>query len=290
MFTLHHSSPSERRPYVHIRGFTLIELLVVISIIALLIALLLPSLSSAREAARTAVCLSQQRQMGIGFYAYANENNGELPDEPGWYDPSVFTNPLERPADRVYGLQFWPKIYTYMTIGPEYKENNRGFVATIRERVELFACPDLKGLKGGAGWFFGWGHSDYIIPYTKTPVRGRGDWRNTLVNARFNLERLPTSHALIVERDEYSGDAVAFAQNRPDGRPGVTSGLLLIAGRGVFGNQAPPEQAPAPGVGSHHSDGSNMLYVDGSARRVARESYYPNPTILDDIVLDRDLQ
>ena len=47
-------------------GFTLIELLVVISIIALLIALLLPALSKAKEAARQAMCMSNQKGIVIG--------------------------------------------------------------------------------------------------------------------------------------------------------------------------------------------------------------------------------
>jgi len=56
------------------RGFTIIELLVVLVIIAILIALLLVGLRGAREAARTTVCLSNQRQIALASLNYANHN------------------------------------------------------------------------------------------------------------------------------------------------------------------------------------------------------------------------
>jgi prepilin-type N-terminal cleavage/methylation domain-containing protein len=63
----------------HLRAFTLIELLVVISIIALLVAILLPALRKARAAALQVKCMSNLRQNGVAFRAYADEFRGMLP-------------------------------------------------------------------------------------------------------------------------------------------------------------------------------------------------------------------
>jgi len=59
-------------------AFTLIELLVVISIIALLLSIIMPALQSAREQARTVVCLSQQRSLGTALHTYST-STGYLP-------------------------------------------------------------------------------------------------------------------------------------------------------------------------------------------------------------------
>ena len=54
-------------------GFTLIELLVVVSIIALLVSILVPALSEARAAAKTAVCMSNMRQINMACFMYTDE-------------------------------------------------------------------------------------------------------------------------------------------------------------------------------------------------------------------------
>ncbi|MBI2926376.1 MAG: prepilin-type N-terminal cleavage/methylation domain-containing protein [Verrucomicrobia bacterium] len=98
-------------------AFTLIELLVVIAIIAILAALLIPSLARSKELASGARCQSNQKQLGLAFYLYADDN-----------------------ADNIVGMSTYREGRDFWT-GPKPVT---GFTGTARERALAEAKEGLK--------------------------------------------------------------------------------------------------------------------------------------------------
>ena len=234
------------------QGFTLIELLVVIAIIALLAAILFPVFAKAREKARQTACLSNEKQLGLGYLQYSQDYDELLPC-----------------GDINAAGRGWASvIYSYV------------------KSVNVYQCPDDATLNVPARLSYGEnGNFEYTTfgPTTnhETPLSKFGSPAKTVL--LFEISQM--GNVDVTKLSEGSSNPTGIS---PTGQGGSTfnGGGVQLQYAGLYDTGLMGGMPVPAGYGSNptycykgplgrHSDGANYLFCDGHAKWARGASISP---------------
>jgi len=207
------------------KAFTLVELLVVVAIIALLISALVPSLSAAKDYARTVYCLNNLRQMAVAAQSYTLANEGSYP----------YHLYRDTKAGVLYGWDFTIRRVDGRPV------HEPGLIWQGQALLKIQQCPSFAG---SDNWqddpFTGYNYNtSYIGSY-------EGPRDNPVRPARAGDVKTPGLCALFGD-GQYAGGANKFMRSPRRGRDASFSGR-------EGGTQ-----------GFRHGGGTNVAFCDGHA-------------------------
>jgi len=225
-------------------GFTLIELLVVISIIALLVGILLPALGAARQSAQNLMCVSNERQMGIGFGLYQNDNDDQF---------MLYRYEGKNPSGQTLLARpdgfYWPAILTL-----DYLVNKDAIDCPVYE-------PETSGGNKAGTWF--------KVADSRGKYYGNFQWRN--LDYGYNYRHLGSSLAYPSVGNDLApargggvaspSETIMLGDNWIQANAGTSleSGWYLLGG--TFSSTVVPNAI--------HSGAVNITWADGHAGPVS---------------------
>jgi prepilin-type processing-associated H-X9-DG protein len=214
----------------------LIELLVVIAIIAILAAMLLPALASAQKRAIAIQCVSNEKQIALGFLMYADEFKQFLPTTGNSATSSSYSATGSAPPF------FQPAIAPYIS-------SSKDSSVTLTN-LPVYMCPQLAANYPGVnivcaakgGYIGGYGaqeHLDFISEQNRADGQGRK----------------------LTQISQPSGTYI-FGDISMKFSPGVVNKLMAWYQLNCI-NQLPGHTSDAPSKPLIHSGLSNFGFADG---------------------------
>ncbi|CAN5370462.1 hypothetical protein BH10PLA1_BH10PLA1_17140 [soil metagenome] len=286
-------------------AFTLIELLVVVAIISVLVSMLLPTMYRLRAMARTSVCASNLRQIGIAFAQYrADWHNylppvdsfvAHMPTGTDWATSKDYT--MINALGSYVGYPEFGGVkdastapsppdddqYTgYIKSGSYFGPKARGGKKLMKSP---FVCPETLSygdMMSGPMPLNGYGESTYLQKYPSGPklynVPSTGGLKGN--TSGIGLPR-PTSAILNPSM------SVAVSERAGDGHSGSAKTLPPVANLTFANYPIADRGGPYSWLAwdmYRHNGGCNILFADGHV------SYYKGADIINNIVHDIDSQ
>ncbi len=232
-------------------AFTLVELLVVIAIIALLLSILMPSLQKVRESAKTVVCQSNVKQMGLAHVFYCDDNQGIIVTYQRGLD-YVWGNDLagyigEKKAAKGNADPLWGQKNPNVTI------------------LKVFRCPSQKD-PFYMNWRLRYG---MVLSHCSGWAADGTTWRP--------LKQLTISHP---DQRMFIADSMDVRATDP-----ITGLKLRMPGWGhyLLNGRAWGDSWDIP-VSDRHSGSTNIIFLDGHIGRMKYSDVQPRRTDSPDVL------
>ena len=252
------------------KGFTLIELLVVIAIIAILAAILFPVFAQAREKARAIACVSNEKQIGLGFMLYVQDYDETFPMDQ--YDTNTVGG---APDDNT--VRFWTDfIYPYIKNGD--RTTGADGTPITWGTSGVYVCPDYPSPIYGVPYGCNYGlMPDGLVSWTAgTALTPPGTLAalqtpsESVLMAKLGVNDAQWTYGMFYPEEDLWTNTVG---NPPGSVQGQHFDLIygdcdataaqISAGAGTYG-----------GCGTYpryrHTGTSNMLFADGHVKAIPR--------------------